>query len=78
MNIKTSDASMISTKQFRNFVNFIKAAGAQLLEPTNEYEALRFKANAATGKARRRINHDQRRYSHNRLGDEEQPSAYWN
>jgi hypothetical protein len=40
---------MISEKQLRNFVKFIEAAGAQILEPTNEYEALRFKSNAATG-----------------------------
>lgn len=40
---------MITAKQLRNFVKFLESAGAQILEPTNEYEALRFKSNAATG-----------------------------
>lgn len=40
---------MITDKQLRNFVKFLEASGAQILEPTNEYEALRFKANANTG-----------------------------
>jgi hypothetical protein len=40
---------MVTDKQLRNFVKFLEAAGAQILEPTNEYEALRFKANANVG-----------------------------
>lgn len=40
---------MINDKQLKNFVKFLEAAGAQILEPTNEYEVLRFKGNANTG-----------------------------
>lgn len=39
----------MNTQQFRNFEIFLEASGAEILAPTNPYEAVRFRANGVIG-----------------------------